>query len=254
MGCTACPAPGGLARAGRARQAGRVPGRGLLGPPGARLRRPGRSGGDRRAGAGRPRGQPHGSDVHRRPVRRLPLRLAVPDRLRQPTHQHRTATTACGSPAPGSPRPSGARRPPTNRHPIERDTCRPFLERELALLDARVFVPLGAFAYDGLCRILGVTPRPRFAHGIEVPVDDRRSIVGSFHVSQQNTFTGKLTEPMLDAVLRRARSSQVSDQPEATDLPCRREALGGRVRRAAPEQASEQGGELGGGVDDRGDG
>ena len=51
-----------------------------------------------------------------------------------------------------------------------------------------------------------MAPRPRFAHGIEVPVDDRRSIVGSFHVSQQNTFTGKLTEPMLDAVFLRAEA------------------------------------------------
>ena len=69
-----------------------------------------------------------------------------------------------------------------------------------------MFVPLGAFAYEGLCRILGVAPRPRFAHGVEVAVGDGRWIVGSFHVSQQNTFTGKLTEPMLDAVFRRARS------------------------------------------------
>ena len=96
--------------------------------------------------------------------------------------------------------------PPANRPtPAERDTCRPFLERELALLDVRVFVPLGGFAYEGLCRILGVAPRPRFAHGIEVAVGDGRWIVGSYHVSQQNTFTGKLTEPMLDAVFHRAR-------------------------------------------------
>ena len=96
--------------------------------------------------------------------------------------------------------------PPANQPtPLERDTCRPYLERELELLDARVLVPLGAFAYEGLCRILHVSPRPRFAHGIEVPVGDGRWIVGSFHVSQQNTFTGKLTEPMLDAVFIRAR-------------------------------------------------
>jgi len=96
--------------------------------------------------------------------------------------------------------------PPANQPtPAERDTCRPYLERELALLDVRVLVPLGAFAYEGLCRILGVAPRPRFRHGIEVPVGDGRWIVGSFHVSQQNTFTGKLTPPMLDAVFTRAR-------------------------------------------------
>ena len=96
--------------------------------------------------------------------------------------------------------------PPANQPtPAERDTCRPFLERELELLDARVLVPLGGFAYENLCRILGVARRPKFAHGIEVEVGDGRWIIGSYHVSQQNTFTGKLTEPMLDAVLERAR-------------------------------------------------
>ena len=97
--------------------------------------------------------------------------------------------------------------PPANKPTIEeRDTCRPFLERELALLPARVLVPLGGFAYQGLCSILGVRPRPPFAHGVEVPLPDGRWIVGSYHVSQQNTFTGKLTEPMLDAVFERARA------------------------------------------------
>jgi uracil-DNA glycosylase len=97
--------------------------------------------------------------------------------------------------------------PPANKPTItERDTCRPFLERELALLDPRVLVPLGAFAYQGLCSILGVRPRPAFAHGVEVALDGGRTIVGSYHVSQQNTFTGKLTEPMLDDVLLRARA------------------------------------------------
>jgi uracil-DNA glycosylase len=101
--------------------------------------------------------------------------------------------------------------PPANQPTIdERDTCRPFLERELALLDARVFVPLGAFAYQALCRILGVRPRPPFTHGVEVALADGRWIVGSFHVSQQNTFTGKLTEPMLDQIFHRAR--ELSDR------------------------------------------
>jgi uracil-DNA glycosylase family 4 len=96
--------------------------------------------------------------------------------------------------------------PPANQPtPAERDACRPFLERELALLDARVLVPLGGFAYEGLCRIFGVARRPKFAHGVEVEVGNGRWIVGSYHVSQQNTFTGKLTEPMLDAVFTRAR-------------------------------------------------
>jgi uracil-DNA glycosylase family 4 len=96
--------------------------------------------------------------------------------------------------------------PPANKPTIqERDTCLPFLERELALLRPRVFVPLGAFAYQGLCNILGIRPRPRFTHGVEVALGDGRWIVGSYHVSQQNTFTGKLTEEMLDAVFARAR-------------------------------------------------
>ncbi len=98
--------------------------------------------------------------------------------------------------------------PPANRPtPAERDRCRPYLERELALLrDLRVFVPLGQFGYEVLCGVLGVAPRPRFGHGAEVALPDGRTIVCSFHVSQQNTFTGKLTEPMFDAVLMRARA------------------------------------------------
>ena len=96
--------------------------------------------------------------------------------------------------------------PPANKPTTEeRDACRPFLERELDLVPVRVFVPLGGFAYEGLCRILGVSRRPPFAHGVEIHLPDGRWIVGSYHVSQQNTFTGKLTEPMLDAVLLRAR-------------------------------------------------
>jgi len=96
--------------------------------------------------------------------------------------------------------------PPANQPtPSERDACRGYLEREVELLDASVFVPLGAFAYEGLCRVLGVTRRPKFAHGVEVELAEGRWIVGSFHVSQQNTFTGKLTEPMLDQVFLRAK-------------------------------------------------
>ena len=70
----------------------------------------------------------------------------------------------------------------------------------------RVFIPLGQFGYQVLCGILGVTPRPRFGHGAEVELPDGRTIVCSYHVSQQNTFTGRLTEPMFDAVLERART------------------------------------------------
>ena len=98
--------------------------------------------------------------------------------------------------------------PPDNKPTVdERDRCRPFLERELALLgDVRVFVALGQFGYQVLCGILGLRPRPAFGHGVEVDLPDGRAIVCSYHVSQQNTFTGRLTEDMFDDVLRRARS------------------------------------------------
>ena len=96
--------------------------------------------------------------------------------------------------------------PPANRPTTqERDTCRPYLEREIALLDrVRVMVPLGGFAWEALLRTLGAPrPRPRFGHGIEAEVGSY-TVIGSYHPSQQNTFTGRLTEPMLDAVFARA--------------------------------------------------
>jgi uracil-DNA glycosylase family 4 len=101
--------------------------------------------------------------------------------------------------------------PPANRPtPDERDTCLPFLERELDLLgEARVVVALGAFAWEGFLLALArrgvvVRPKPRFGHLAEVRVGPS-TLIGSFHPSQQNTFTRKLTPPMLDAVFIRAR-------------------------------------------------
>ena len=98
--------------------------------------------------------------------------------------------------------------PPANRPtPDERDRCAPFLRRELALLDrTRVLVALGGFAYQALAAELGIRPRPRFGHGVVAELDDGRAVVCSYHPSQQNTFTGTLTEEMLDAVLLEARS------------------------------------------------
>ncbi len=96
--------------------------------------------------------------------------------------------------------------PPANKPTVEeRDACRPWLDRELALLDGRVFLALGAFGYQAVCSLLSVRPRPRFTHGVEAAAADGRWVLGSYHVSQQNTFTGRLTEPMLDGVLRRVR-------------------------------------------------
>jgi uracil-DNA glycosylase family 4 len=102
--------------------------------------------------------------------------------------------------------------PPSNRPtPAERDNCLPYLERELSLLeDAHVLVPLGAFAWDGALRALAALghatrPRPAFAHLAEASVGPY-VLLGSFHPSQQNTFTGKLTPRMFDDVWARARS------------------------------------------------
>ncbi len=96
--------------------------------------------------------------------------------------------------------------PPANKPTAgERDRCKPFLERELAVVQPKVFVALGGFGFQALCRHLDLTPRPRFGHGVEIELDDGCWIVCSYHVSQQNTFTGRLTEEMLDAVFARAK-------------------------------------------------
>jgi len=110
--------------------------------------------------------------------------------------------------------------PPANRPtPDERDNCLPWTVRELELLaDVRVVVCLGAFAWGAALALLGargarsgdgvsiaaLRPRPRFGHGAELAAG-RYTMLGCFHPSQQNTFTGKLTAPMIDAVLGRAR-------------------------------------------------
>lgn len=97
--------------------------------------------------------------------------------------------------------------PPANKPtPGERDACLPYLERELALLSSvRVIVVLGSFAHQVVAGALGLRPRPRFGHLAEAPLSEGRTLVCSYHPSQQNTFTGKLTEPMFDAVFARAR-------------------------------------------------
>ena len=104
--------------------------------------------------------------------------------------------------------------PPANKPTtVERDECAPFLRRELKLLDGvRVVVALGAFGYEAAWSALRASDdlgaglparRPRFSHLLEVP-GDRVTVLGAFHPSQQNTFTGRLTPDMLDAVFRRA--------------------------------------------------
>ncbi len=98
--------------------------------------------------------------------------------------------------------------PPANRPtPAERDNCLPYLAAELELLPrARVVVCLGGFAWDAVLRVLDAPrPRHRFGHGEQAELG-RLTLLGCYHPSQQNTFTGRLTEPMLDAVFTRARA------------------------------------------------
>jgi uracil-DNA glycosylase family 4 len=110
--------------------------------------------------------------------------------------------------------------PPANRPtPGEREECLPWSVREVGLLaHARVVLCLGAFAWDAALRLLvalggeaarPIRPKPRFGHGAELP-GERYALLGCYHPSQQNTFTGKLTEPMINAVLLRAR--ELSEQ------------------------------------------
>ena len=105
--------------------------------------------------------------------------------------------------------------PPDNKPlPVERDTCAPWLHRELALVEPtlRVVIALGAFAWaawwPAMTAVFGVpapVPRPKFGHGAQVLVPGAPALLGCFHVSQQNTFTGKLTPAMLDEVLTYAK-------------------------------------------------
>jgi uracil-DNA glycosylase len=96
--------------------------------------------------------------------------------------------------------------PPANRPTTdERDRCAPYLTRELELLPWQVVVALGGFGFAAALAFTGWEGRkPRFGHGVEVPVPGGRTLLGSYHVSQQNTFTGRLTEPMLDHVFLEA--------------------------------------------------
>ena len=136
--------------------------------------------------------------LHRAGLARLPTSINAHDG-QELLHTRITLPVRCAPPA---------NKPTTE----ERDACAPWLLKELSwvLPSARALVTLGSFGWTstfGTLRALGLweSPRtPRFSHGAEVEVSDSLTVLGCFHVSQQNTFTGKLTEPMLDAVLARA--------------------------------------------------
>jgi uracil-DNA glycosylase family 4 len=129
----------------------------------------------------------------------------------QPTSQHRDdglelhgayvcAVVRCAPPA----------NKPTNE---ERDNCVPYLERELQLLsDVKAIVALGAFAADAVGKLVGLKRRVKFGHGAESMLPDGKTLICSYHPSQQNTFTGKLTQPMFDSVFQRAR--EIADGPD----------------------------------------
>jgi len=97
--------------------------------------------------------------------------------------------------------------PPGNRPlPEEHANCEPYLRRELNLLPrAHVLLALGGIGFAAVAAFEGLRPRPRFGHGAEVELAGGRTLIATYHPSQQNTFTGRLTEPMLDAVVARAR-------------------------------------------------
>ncbi len=97
--------------------------------------------------------------------------------------------------------------PPDNKPTAtEQNTCRSFLTRELeALPNLCVIVTLGGIGTTAVARHFDISPRPKFGHGVEVEISDRLTLLCSYHVSQQNTFTGRLTEPMLDDIFSRAK-------------------------------------------------
>jgi uracil-DNA glycosylase family 4 len=131
--------------------------------------------------------------LHRCGYANQPTSVSADDGLRL-TGAYVTAPVKCAPPA---------NKPTTE----ERDRCcQRWFQRELELLGMlRVVVALGKFGWDATCSTLGVRPRPTFGHGAEAKLPGGLVLLGSYHVSQQNTFTGRLTPDMLDAVLLRAR-------------------------------------------------
>ena len=127
------------------------------------------------------------------------------------------------------------------RPPAEREACAPYLARELSLLrDAVVVLALGQFAWQVVASHHGLRPRPAFGHLAESPLPSGVTLLGSYHPSQQNTFTGKLTVPMFDAVFTRARELIAAAQVARS-----RVGPSGRLRRRGRRAAGRSGCEPG---------
>jgi uracil-DNA glycosylase family 4 len=126
--------------------------------------------------------------------------------------------------------------PPDNKPtPDERANCAPYLSRELALLTrGAVVVALGQVAWNALASHYGMRPRPRFGHLAEAALPDGPRLLGSYHPSQQNTFTGKLTESMFDAVFTRATALIA----EAAPAPRGEVARGRRTAGASAQETT----------------
>ncbi len=127
--------------------------------------------------------------------------------------------------------------PPDNKPlPQERADCHGFFQREVGLLtDLKVVVCLGAFAYQAACAEFEVRPRPKFGHGVEVDTPNGLHLVCSFHPSQQNTFTGRLTEADARRGVRPGVGAQrLSARPTAT--PARWLAAAASSRKSASEK------------------
>ncbi len=195
-----------VVRRSRTTGAGPLPG---FGDPAASVRRP-------RAGAGGARRQPHRAHVHRRPLRRLAVRGAVAGRARQPADLGGARRRPAAARTAGSRPPSAARRRPTSRRRSSATpACRTSRASWRCWRGARVIVCLGAFAWDAALRIARAPVRARGRGSGTAP---RRTcggytLLGCYHPSQQNTFTGRLTEPMLDASSRgrRGRAWDIRD-------------------------------------------